>query len=436
MTNLNFVNSRKAVTFLFAMMLLLSAAISQDFRSSAQEAERIFDVRKMASSSLLPSANTVEAPAAPLLVITPITWGVVGLDSNKVTDGPNVFPVGARVCNNGSTAATNVVSTFVWESLNPLIDFRAGSSSSLSLATLAAGICTDFYYEIEVVRSTTVYNTTRPFHITATADTLGVISTPTAREIFVEKLVSQNRNSVIGIKLNGVPVAFGGTMNMVVGGTYTIELTASTATNGYEQIESFINLPNVIFQTLKVESTYSAPTGFVGNKLYEDGCGWVSDSTNINYRSCLGTGKTGGDVTLKYTVKVLSTGGVGTTDTTLNTLIYDFSGSSYHYNDDFSTKPVIARISLAPSAADVSVQGRAMLQAGYGIRNVSVTLTEQDGTQHYATTGSFGYFRFDDLRAGQTVVIGVAAKRYTFSEPDRVVSLQDNLTDFNFIADE
>ena len=89
-----------------------------------------------------------------------------------------------------------------------------------------------------------------------------------------------------------------------------------------------------------------------------------------------------------------------------------------------------------PTAANVSLQGRVMLQAGIGIRNVRVTLTEQDGTQHYAITGTFGYYRFTDLRAGQTVVVSVVAKRYTFSEPDRVVSLQDNLTDFNFIADE
>jgi hypothetical protein len=89
-----------------------------------------------------------------------------------------------------------------------------------------------------------------------------------------------------------------------------------------------------------------------------------------------------------------------------------------------------------PTAANVSLQGRVMLQAGNGIRNVRVTLTEQDGTQHYATTGSFGYFRFDDLRAGQTVVVSVAAKRYTFSQPDRIVALEDNLTDFDFIADQ
>ena len=36
--------------------------------------------------------------AAPGLTITPITWNVVGLDSNEVSVGPADFPVGARVC--------------------------------------------------------------------------------------------------------------------------------------------------------------------------------------------------------------------------------------------------------------------------------------------------------------------------------------------------
>lgn len=182
MTNSNSVNSRKAVTSLFATMLLLSAVISQDFPSSAQERERRSDVSKTASAALFTLAETVAAPA---LTITPITWGVVGLDSNNVNDGPNLFPVGARVCNTGSDPATNVASAFVWDSANALINLRTGSVSSLSLPTLAAGACTDFYYEVEITRSTAAYaplTRTRGFHITATADTLGVISTPTPRD--------------------------------------------------------------------------------------------------------------------------------------------------------------------------------------------------------------------------------------------------------------
>ncbi|MEJ2447747.1 MAG: hypothetical protein P8Y37_07375, partial [Anaerolineales bacterium] len=39
------------------------------------------------------------AYAAASLTIEPLTWNVIGLDSNNVNVGPNNFPVGARVCN-------------------------------------------------------------------------------------------------------------------------------------------------------------------------------------------------------------------------------------------------------------------------------------------------------------------------------------------------
>ena len=43
----------------------------------------------------------ISAQAAATLTVTPITWNVIGLDSNDVNVGPNHFPVGARVCNTG-----------------------------------------------------------------------------------------------------------------------------------------------------------------------------------------------------------------------------------------------------------------------------------------------------------------------------------------------
>jgi len=49
--------------------------------------------------------------AAPDLTITPITWNVIGLDSNDETVGPNTFPIGARICNTAD-AATNAIATF------------------------------------------------------------------------------------------------------------------------------------------------------------------------------------------------------------------------------------------------------------------------------------------------------------------------------------
>ena len=91
---------------------------------------------------------------------------------------------------------------------------------------------------------------------------------------------------------------------------------------------------------------------------------------------------------------------------------------------------------LRPTAADVSVQGRILLQAGYGIRNATVALTEANGTVHFARTGSFGYYRFDNIPGGQSVIVSVSSKRYTFSQPTRPVSLNDDLSGVDFIADQ
>src|ERR1041384_6930787 len=49
------------------------------------------------------------------LTITPVSWNVIGLDSNNVTVGPDTYQIGARVCNTGGTAVSNLVGTFVWD---------------------------------------------------------------------------------------------------------------------------------------------------------------------------------------------------------------------------------------------------------------------------------------------------------------------------------
>lgn len=89
-----------------------------------------------------------------------------------------------------------------------------------------------------------------------------------------------------------------------------------------------------------------------------------------------------------------------------------------------------------PTAANVSVEGRVLLSAGNGVRNATVILTEADGTQHTAITGSFGYYRFDQIEAGQRVVVSIRSKRFTFNPSSRVVTVADNVADLDFIAQE
>jgi hypothetical protein len=161
------------------------------------------------------------ASAQPVLTITPITWNIIGLDSNNVDVGPNNFPVGVRVCNTGDEPATNVTADFVWDSSDPFIDLRTGSLDPITTSTLGVNDCYDFYFEIQVVRDSNAYDHTRRYHIEVSSNETSTISTPTPREIFVEYLISQSRNSTTDVLLDGVSVAPGGTMTLILGDTTT-----------------------------------------------------------------------------------------------------------------------------------------------------------------------------------------------------------------------
>ena len=270
------------------------------------------------------------------LTITPTTWNVIGLKSNDVTSGPNSFQVGARVCNTGGAPVTNVSSSFVWDSSNAFINLSG--PSTINVPSLAAGGCVDFYYSAVVTRTSSAYNTTRGYHITVTGDSVASVSTPTPRELYVEKIISQSRNSVNSIT---------GPTTVYVGQTYNYTVNASTAPGGYEQLEAFLDLSNIIFQVQAIATTYTAPPGGTNDKFYADACGWDNNPLSATYRSCIGPanypgGKAGGTIVTTYTVKVLSTG-----NTTASTLIMDFSGSSFHYNSDYGIQ-VISITSLPP----------------------------------------------------------------------------------------
>ncbi|MBP6002942.1 MAG: carboxypeptidase regulatory-like domain-containing protein [Pyrinomonadaceae bacterium] len=90
---------------------------------------------------------------------------------------------------------------------------------------------------------------------------------------------------------------------------------------------------------------------------------------------------------------------------------------------------------LAPTAAEVSLAGRVTTADGRGIRNAVMVLSGNSLTQPMrVVTGSFGYYKFDGLEAGETYVVTVNSKRFMFSVPSRVVNLPDSITDLDFIA--
>jgi len=267
-----------------------------------------------------------DAQAAASLRITPLTWNVLGLDSNDPTTGPSLYPVGARVCNTGSSTATGVVAQLL---------LGSGSSylvpvgpTSLAKGSLAPGRCVDAYFAVRVSTVTAAYDDTRPVRVTARATGLSTVSTPVNRELYVERLISQNRNQVHSLT---------GPATVYVGGTYRYTLVSETAPGGYEQLESHINLNPSLLELLRVDTRYSTPGGATNDTVYADACGWDEVPTSASYLSCVGPegfvgGKAGGSITTTYTVRVRAAG-----SQVLTGVIYDKSGSSYHYNTDYDT---------------------------------------------------------------------------------------------------
>ena len=93
------------------------------------------------------------------LTIQPTTWNVIGLDSNDPTAGADTFQIGARVCNTGGAAVSNVVGTFVWDSTNAYINLTG--NNPVNVSSLNAGACTDFYFGVTITRTALAYDTAR-----------------------------------------------------------------------------------------------------------------------------------------------------------------------------------------------------------------------------------------------------------------------------------
>ena len=97
----------------------------------------------------------------------------------------------------------------------------------------------------------------------------------------------------------------------------------------------------------------------------------------------------------------------------------------------------IAFAPITATAADVSVSGRVMTADGRGITNVRVAVTGNSLPEPIvAITGRFGTYSIPGLESGQTYVITVGARRFTFTQPSRVLSLVDNVSDADFVAEQ
>ncbi|MDQ3132915.1 MAG: carboxypeptidase regulatory-like domain-containing protein [Acidobacteriota bacterium] len=89
-----------------------------------------------------------------------------------------------------------------------------------------------------------------------------------------------------------------------------------------------------------------------------------------------------------------------------------------------------------PTAASVSAGGRVTTAGGRGIRNAQITITDSKGISQTIRTGAFGYYRFEDITAGENYIFIISAKRFTFRQNAQAVFIIEERNDINFVADE
>jgi hypothetical protein len=110
------------------------------------------------------------------------------------------------------------------------------------------------------------------------------------------------------------------------------------------------------------------------------------------------------------------------------------SFTTFLVNDRTGVRCSTNGVAVTPTAATVSISGRVMTSNRRGIRNVRLSLTDSSGLVRTATTTSFGYYRFDDVQAGETYILSAIGKRYTFSQPVQVLNITGDTSEVNFIA--
>jgi len=112
---------------------------------------------------------------------------------------------------------------------------------------------------------------------------------------------------------------------------------------------------------------------------------------------------------------------------------FDFTGFGNALNGNGSD---IGSVEVQlPTAAGVSIAGRVLTSEGRGIRGAVVTITGNSlVTPINVLTGVNGRYIIPGLTAGETYVVTVASRRFFFEAPSRVITINDNVTDADFVA--
>jgi hypothetical protein len=86
------------------------------------------------------------------------------------------------------------------------------------------------------------------------------------------------------------------------------------------------------------------------------------------------------------------------------------------------------------TAGDATISGRVTDSYGRAISSAIISVTDLAGNKKIVYTNTFGYYSVPELEVGQSYVVSVSARRYTFANPSMVISLTDSVAGANFVA--
>lgn len=360
-----------------SIILVLCGAVSAaDDNTGIQTDNSPVDIQNSSSTNPDPPLN-----------ITKGSWDTAGLDSNNVNVGPNQTIIQFRVNNPDPTnTAHNVVTNFAWTSSNSYINLAPGETATKNLGDILPGQTKDVFYLVEITRNSGAYLTSRNYQVTIAGTDTPTYS-PTG-SIFVEKLLSQQRNDVTGISISpGLPH---------VGEPFNVTVTSTTGSSQY---------PELALPLVSYNPGILIPLGMV--TTYTDTNNVLRTTNNVYIPNPQGNAFT--------TIWTFVFTSAGMSD--LYPVIYDRSGSSYHYNADFG------ELETAVVPADVGnwvwndANANGMQDPGeLGVPNVLVTLYNSTGSSMGTqVTDANGFYYFNDVYPGDYYIIFSLPSGYSFS---------------------
>lgn len=169
--------------------------------------------------------------------------------------------------------------------------------------------------------------------------------------------------------------------------------------------------------TLSANSQDVASSGGIGSVTVTagSGCKWFA-SNNANWTPLTSGDLGDGNGTVNFTIAPNPNGISRTTKIII-------AGQIFAVNQFAS-----------PTAASVTIGGRVLTADGRGISKAIVTLTNFSGVTRTVGTNPFGYYRFNDVQVGESQILNVKHKLYTFVP--QVVTVNDDVSDLNFVANK